>query len=141
MTILLSQDDIRDNIVSCIPRTFAGCSWPASVRLKERPSLLVKSRDIAGLKIVISRVVKRGLEAGVGVGVYFIFLFKECCFLAIYRLRMAVLSACPKCARTSSEAPISSQFHCPLPSFLCAPDQNHHATRYKLSRDTKVILR
>ena len=56
---------------------------------------------------------------------YFLFLLKECCFLAIYRLRMAVLSdallsgeaakACPKHARTSSEAPISSQFRCPLP--------------------------
>ena len=81
MTILLSQDNIRDNIVSCIPRTFAGCSWPASLRWwKERPSLLVKSRDIAGLKIVISRVVKRGLEAGVGVGSILFFFLKNAVF-------------------------------------------------------------
>ena len=87
-----------------------------------RPSLLVKSRDIAGLKIVISGVVNKTRTRGRGRGRgLFFFLFKECCFLAIYRLRsMAVLSdallsgeaakACPKRARTSSEAPSPHSF-------------------------------
>ena len=128
------------------PRTFAECSWPASVRWKEYGGgghlcLLSHETSQIGLKIVISRVVNKTRTRGRGRGRgLFFFLFKECCFLAIYRLRsMTVLSdallsceaakACPKRARTSSEAPVSSQFHCPLPPFLCAPDQNRHTTQ------------
>ena len=74
-----------------------------------------------GLKIVISRVVNKTRTRGRGRGRgLFFFLFKECCFLAIYRLRsMAVLSdallsgeaakACPKRARSVPEACANEQ--------------------------------
>lgn len=75
-----------------------------------------------GLKIVISRVVNKTRTRGRGRGRgLFFFLFKECCFLAIYRLRsMAVLSdallsgeaakACRKRARSVRERAAKPQF-------------------------------
>ena len=124
------------------PRTFAGCSWPASVRWKEYGGgghlcLLSHETSQIGLKIVISRVVNKTRTRGRGRGRgLFFFLFKECCFLAFYRLRsMAILSdallsgEAAKACTNEQRSPKSSQFHCPLPPFLCAPDQNRHATQ------------
>lgn len=61
------------------PRTFAGCSWPASVRWKEYGGgghlcLLSHETSQIGLKIVISRVVNKTRTRGRGRGLFFFFL-------------------------------------------------------------------
>ena len=62
------------------PRTFAGCSWPASVRWKEYGGgghlcLLSHETSQIGLKIVISRVVNKTRTRGRGRGRRLFFFF------------------------------------------------------------------
>ena len=123
--IFLSRDNFlsRDtvyNSVYILPENLCGLLLTGFSQVEglwwRKPSLLVKSRDIADrIKIVISRVVNKTRTRGRGRGRgLFFFLFKECCFLAFYRLRsMAVLSdallsgeaakACPKRTRSVHE--------------------------------------
>ena len=67
------------------PRTFAGCSWPASVRWKEYGGgghlcLLSHETSQIGLKIVISRVVNKTRTRGRGRGRGLFFFLKNVVF-------------------------------------------------------------
>ena len=105
------------------PRTFAGCSWPASVRWKEYGGgghlcLLSHETSQIGLKIVISRIVNktRTRGRGRGRGLFFFHLknavfsrFIDC--VAWRFCRTHYWAAKPqKRARTSSEAPSPHSF-------------------------------